>query len=162
MSDQHDYDGIKYREEQKSPAIFRVLFTILVVWGAVYMGYYLFSGWSSQAVADASRKAKADRIQTAHETVEAGKENKSGEEKIKTYVAAGAQLYKNLCAACHGENFKGGVGPDLTVSTYKYGKSRSDVEKSISQGRPNGMPAFNSQINKEQVESLVEYVMTLK
>jgi cytochrome c oxidase cbb3-type subunit 3 len=163
MSEQHDYDGIKYRDENGSPRVFTILFTVLVVWGAIFMGYYLFSGWSSQKEADAARKMIADKKQAAHKTVEAsGAEYQGSGHKVESYVATGKQLYGNLCAACHGENGKGSVGPDLTASKYKYGKARLDITKSISEGRPNGMPAFNSQINPEQIEGLVEFLLSLK
>jgi cytochrome c oxidase cbb3-type subunit 3 len=164
MSENHDYDGIKYREEKSSPGVFRILFAVLVVWGLIYTGYYLFSGWSSQAEADAARKALTDKKQAAHKTVEAtgaAYQGTSGH-KVEVYVAAGKQLYMKLCAACHGENGKGTVGPDLTASKYKYGKARLDIAKSISEGRPNGMPPFNSQANPEQIEGLVEYLLSLK
>jgi cytochrome c oxidase cbb3-type subunit 3 len=164
MSEQHDYDGIKYREEKSSPGIFRILFTVLVVWGVIFMGYYLFSGWSSQSEADAARKALADKKQLAHKSFEGTVDTRhdgSGH-KVDAYVAAGKQLYNNLCAACHGENAKGSVGPDLTASRYIYGKSRLDIANSIKEGRPKGMPAFNGQINPEQIESLVEYLLSLK
>lgn len=163
MSEQHDYDGIKYRDEKRTPRIFSILFVVLVVWGVIYMGYYLFSGWSSQSEADAAKKARDDQKQAAHKAVEAAVDGVAGSgHKVKTYLAAGKQLYGNLCAACHGETAKGGVGPDLTVSKYKYGKARLDIAKSISEGRPGGMPAFSGQVSKEQVESLVEYVLSLK
>ena len=164
MSEQHDYDGIKYRDEKNSPRIFRILFTVLVIWGVLFMGYYLFSGWSSQSEADAARKAIVDKKQAAHKsfegTVDARHEG-SGH-KVEAYIAAGKQLYANLCAACHGEFGKGSVGPDLTSSRYIYGKSRLDIASSIKEGRPKGMPAFNGQLNPEQVESLVEYLLSLK
>lgn len=164
MSEQHEYDGITYREEKSSPGIFRILFVVLVIWGVIYMGYYLFSGWSSQADADAARKALAEKRQAAHTvfegTVDSSKEG--GDQKIEAYIAAGKQLYANLCAACHGENAKGAVGPDLTTSRYIYGKSRIDVASSIKEGRPKGMPAFNGQLNPEQIEGLVEYLLSLK
>jgi cytochrome c oxidase cbb3-type subunit 3 len=161
---QHEYDGIKYREEKRSPAVFRILFTILAVWGVIYMGYFLFSGWSSQAEADAAKKVRESQKQAAHKATEATASgtNADGGHKVEAYVAAGKKLYSNLCVACHGESAKGGVGPDLTASKFKYGKSRLDLTKSISEGRPGGMPAFSSQIDKEQVESLVEFVLTLK
>ncbi|MBC7961398.1 MAG: c-type cytochrome [Steroidobacteraceae bacterium] len=163
MSEQHDYDGIKYRDEKRSPGIFRLLFLALVVWGTIYTGYYLFSGWSSRSEADAAKKMIDDQKQAAHKAVEATVDGTSGSgHKVETYLAAGKQLFGDLCAACHGETAKGGVGPDLTVSKYKYGKARLDFAKSISEGRSGGMPAFNSQISKEQVESLVEYVLSLK
>lgn len=163
MSEQHEYDGIKYREEKSSPGVFRILFTVLAVWGVVFMGYYLFSGWSSQSEADAAKKARDEKKQIAHRAVEStGAAYHGTEHKIEQYVAAGKKLYGDMCGACHGENAKGGVGPDLTISKYKYGKARLDITKSIAEGRPGGMPAFSSQINAEQVESLVEYLLTLK
>lgn len=165
MSEQHDYDGIKYREEKSSPGAFRILFTVLAVWGVIYMGYYLFSGWSSQSEADAVKKARDSQKQAAHKAVEATGVDagyKGGGHKVEEYVAAGKKLYGTLCVACHGESAKGGVGPDLTVSKYKYGKTRLDITKTISEGRPGGMPTFRSQVNPEQIESLVEFVLTLK
>jgi len=163
MSEQHDYDGIKYRDEKGSPRIFTILFSVLVIWGVIFMGYYLFSGWSSQSEADSARRALTEKKQTAHKAVEAtGAAYQGSGHKVEAYVAAGKQLYANLCAACHGENGKGIVGPDLTASKYKYGKARLDITKSISEGRPGGMPAFNGQINPEQVEGLVEYLLSLK
>ena len=163
MSEQHEYDGIKYREEKSSPGAFQILFAVLAVWGVIFMGYYLFSGWSSQAELDAAKKARDSRKQTAHKAVEAtGAAYQGGGDKVEAHVAAGKKLFATLCVSCHGEGAKGGVGPDLTVSTYRYGKSRLDITKSISEGRPGGMPSFSSQVDKEQVESLVEFVLTLK
>lgn len=163
MSEQHDYDGIRYREEKCSPGIFRILFTALVVWAVIFTGYYLFSGWSSQAEADAAKKARESRKQAAHRTVEAtGVGTAGGGERVEAYVAAGKKLFATLCVACHGEGAKGGVGPDLTVSKFKYGKSRVDITKTITEGRPGGMPSFSSQVDKEQIESLVEFVLSLK
>jgi cytochrome c oxidase cbb3-type subunit 3 len=163
MADQHDYDGIKYREEKSSPGVFRILFTVLAVWGVIFMGYYLFSGWSSQSEADAAKKVKDAQKQGAHKTVEAtGTAYQGGGHSVETYVVAGKKLFGSHCASCHGESAKGSVGPDLTVSKYKYGKGRLDIAKSISEGRPGGMPAFKSQVNPEQIESLVEFMLTLK
>ncbi len=41
------FDGIKERKGTKPPIYFNVLFYGLIVWGVLFMGYYLFSGWSS-------------------------------------------------------------------------------------------------------------------
>jgi cytochrome c oxidase cbb3-type subunit 3 len=163
MSEKNDYDGITYRDEKGSPRIFTILFAVLVIWGVAFMGHYLFSGWSSQSEADSAGRALAEKKQAAHKSVEAtGAAYQGSGDKVEAYIAAGKQLYANHCAACHGENGKGTVGPDLTASKYKYGKTRLDIAKSISEGRPGGMPAFNGQINPEQVEGLVEYLLSLK
>jgi cytochrome c oxidase cbb3-type subunit 3 len=154
--EQHDYDGIRYREERRSPALFRTLFAGLVVWGVVCGGYYLFSGWSSQSEADATLSARETRRKEAQSASSAAPRTPAAD------AAKGKQLYAANCAACHGENAKGSVGPDLTASAYKYGKSKADISRSISEGRPGGMPAFGSQYNQEQIEALAEYLLSLK
>lgn len=168
MSEHQDYDGIRYRDETSSPGIFRWLFILLAVWGVLFIGYFLFGGWSSKSEAESALKAREDQKKAAHNAAERylDKNNQgtgvgSGD-KIQAYIAVGKQVYGRLCAACHGENGKGGVGPDLTSSKYKYGKTRIDVAKSITDGRPNGMPGFSGQVDSEQVEGLVEYLLSLK
>jgi cytochrome c oxidase cbb3-type subunit 3 len=47
--DKHDepFDGIKENRENRPPAYFNVLYYGLIIWGVIFMGYYLLSGWSS-------------------------------------------------------------------------------------------------------------------
>lgn len=42
------FDGIKENRETKPPAYFNLLYYGLIIWGVIFMGYYLLSGWSSQ------------------------------------------------------------------------------------------------------------------
>lgn len=146
MPEKNEYDGMKYLKEKKSHGVFRILFIVLIASGVAYMGYGLFSGWNLQVLSDTSR----------------GNYQGSSGLKVEAHVAAGKKLYGNLCVGCHGEKAKGGVGPDLTVSKYKYGKERLDITKTISEGRPGGMPSFRSQVNNEEIISLVEFILTLK
>ena len=41
------FDGIKENKGGKPPAYFNLLFYGLIIWGVLFMGYYLLSGWSS-------------------------------------------------------------------------------------------------------------------
>ena len=47
--DKHDepFDGIKESRDNRPPAYFNVLYYGLIIWGVIFMGYYLLSGWSS-------------------------------------------------------------------------------------------------------------------
>lgn len=73
-----------------------------------------------------------------------------------------AQRYNELCAACHGKQGRGGgVGPDLSASRYKYGKERSRIITSISNGRPGGMPGYNSHLPAEEIAGLADYLISL-
>lgn len=41
------FDGIRENKENNPPSYFNILFYGLIIWGVLFMGYYLLSGWSS-------------------------------------------------------------------------------------------------------------------
>lgn len=155
MAEHKDYDGITYRAETRSPLVFRLLFSLLIIWGLGFMGYYLFSGWSSEAEFAENKKAKqtmlAAKPATAT-TTPAGKEDS---------IAAGKSLFAARCAACHGANATGGIGPDLTRKEFKFGKDTATITQSIAEGRPGGMPSFKADLSHEKLESLVKFILSL-
>ena len=163
MSDDNkEYDGIRYREEKKSPAVFRILFTVLVIWGVCFMGYYLFSGWSSHAEYAGIKKAKEARL-AAQKQKESETKAVSTHEEIRTtnLMDEGKKEYASRCASCHGADGKGGIGPDLTLKKYKYGKTAPEVTTSIVEGRPGGMPGFKNDLSGDKIQGLVQYVLSL-
>lgn len=158
MSEQHDYDGISYREEQHSPNIFRILFAGLLIWGVIFLGYYLFGGWSSPKEFDEKTKTR----ESAQQQTNAAAPTSAGAAAVTADQAK--QLYNANCAACHGDSGKGvaGVGPDLSVATYKYGKDKTNVVKSIMEGRSGGMPGFSGQLTPPQIAALADYLIAVK
>ena len=160
MSDENkDYDGIRYRVETKSPLIFRLLLTVLVVWGVVYMGYYLFSGWSSEGEFAQNKKAKQERLAAAPPAAAPAAGDKSASKADS--AAIGKKEFAERCAACHGADGKGGIGPDLTRKEFKFGKSAAEITTSITDGRPGGMPSFKSDLSHEKIEGLVKHILSL-
>ncbi|MBJ6724112.1 c-type cytochrome [Geomesophilobacter sediminis] len=161
MSEEHnDFDGIKYRAEKHTPAIFRLLLGGLVVWGVIFMGYYLFSGWSSETEYAQKKLAQQGRVAAANKAgvpaPTAKPANQAG------LIEIGKAQFAARCASCHGETAKGGIGPDLTKAQYKFGKSADAIAQSIVEGRPGGMPSFKNDLSQERVEGLVQYLMSLK
>jgi cytochrome c oxidase cbb3-type subunit 3 len=154
--DKHDYDGIHYRSETGAPAIFKVLLGVLVVWGIGYMGYYLFSGWSSEQEFAAKQQEKAAKVAIGEKMATTHPEGDPA-----AYIANGKKEYAARCAACHGENGKGGFAPDLTIEEYKYGRTPQAIKETIANGRPGGMPAFGNEVSHEQMEGLVQYLLSL-
>jgi cytochrome c oxidase cbb3-type subunit 3 len=96
----------------------------------------------------------------------AGAGNNTAETNIKSpdwgNVAAihdGRDLFVNMnCAACHGYDLKGGMGPDLTDTYWRYGGSPADIYKSIFEGRPQGMPAWGRSIQPAMIWKVVAYI----
>ena len=160
----HDFDGIKYRDDgNRSPLIFRLLYGCLLVWGVLFMGYYLLNGWSSAA--EFAEKQKLAAVKSAEfELKEKSSPPQGGEKKNDpaACIASGKKSYSERCVACHGPDAKGGIGPDLTKSAFKYGKSEAAILESISKGRPGGMPAFGKELGHEQLEEVVMYLLSLK
>lgn len=84
------------------------------------------------------------------------------EAPAKQSLEQGKSLYAALCAACHAQDARGNIGPDLTATHFKYGKSRADIERTIMSGRPGGMPAFSSQLKDDEIASLADYILSLQ
>ena len=161
----NDYDGIKYREEKGSPLIFRLLLGGLLLWGVCFMGYYLFSGWSSGKEFAEKQKLEAAKSAEFEQKEKAAAPGKAAAAKggdVADYVATGKKVFTERCVACHGADAKGGIGPDLTRAAYKFGKTEAAILESITNGRPGGMPGFGKELGHEQLEGLVKYLLSLK
>jgi cytochrome c oxidase cbb3-type subunit III len=74
-------------------------------------------------------------------------------------IKEGNDLFVNMnCAACHGYDLKGGMGPDLTDTYWRYGGSPADIYKSVFEGRPQGMPAWGRTISPTLIWKVVAYI----
>jgi len=72
------------------PAVFKLLLAGLLIWGVCFMGYYLFSGWSSEGEF-AQKKAQQEKLiaeqQKAQQSQAAAGGHKEG--KLADYIAYG-------------------------------------------------------------------------
>jgi cytochrome c oxidase cbb3-type subunit 3 len=74
-------------------------------------------------------------------------------------IEQGHDMFVNMnCAGCHGYDLKGGMGPDLTDTYWRYGGSPADIFKSIFEGRPQGMPAWGRSIPPAMIWKVVAYI----
>ena len=76
-------------------------------------------------------------------------------------IKEGNDLFVNMnCAACHGYDLKGGMGPDLTDTYWRYGGSPADIYKSIYEGRPQGMPAWGRTLQPALIWKVAAYIQS--
>ena len=81
---------------------------------------------------------------------------------IEGGIEEGRFLYVRMnCAYCHGFDGTGGMGPDLTDASWRYGAADADVFESIYLGRAKGMPAWGPALTQDQIWKLVAYVRSL-
>lgn len=77
--------------------------------------------------------------------------------------AKGKLLYKSYCAACHGVEGQGTVGPNLTDEYWLHGGNTSDIATSIIYGVPEkGMISWKSQLTPVQVGELISFISSIK
>lgn len=69
-------------------------------------------------------------------------------------ISAGKTAYAQNCAACHGNNLEGNIGPELDVDTYDDETLFQIIYIGITDG---GMPSFSS-LGSEKVWQLVNYI----
>lgn len=155
----HDFDGLIEIRVNPPPRYFTVLFYGLIIWGTIFCAYFLLSGWSSEK--EFAREMAAYREQQAAPQPPAAPAAAAPAKVEEEQASAGKELFARHCAACHGAEAKGGIGPDLTGETFKYGRSPEQIETSIREGRPGGMPTFGNQLSAEQIESLTRFILSL-
>lgn len=77
-------------------------------------------------------------------------------------VAEGHKLFISMnCAGCHGYDAKGGMGPSLTDTYWRYGGTPAQIYQSISSGRPKGMPSWGKKLPARSIWQLTAYIQSL-
>jgi cytochrome c oxidase cbb3-type subunit III len=77
---------------------------------------------------------------------------------------AGAKIFADNCASCHGEQGKGNQelgAPNLTDKIWLYGSDEATLVETITNGRAGVMPAWADRLDPTTVKALAVYVHSL-
>ncbi len=76
----------------------------------------------------------------------------------------GQAVYAARCAACHGQNGEGQIGPNLTDNFWIHGGGQiADVVQVVRTGvTAKGMPAWDTMISGSEINSVSAYIVSLK
>lgn len=78
-------------------------------------------------------------------------------------IAKGKGSFVTKCAACHGQNGEGLVGPNLTDEYWIHGGGIKDIFKTIKYGWPEkGMISWESQIQPLEMQQIASFIYSLK
>ena len=69
----------------------------------------------------------------------------------------GRDLFEATCAACHGSDLGGGIGPAIGPGSNAATSLTDEQIRGVIEVGPGAMPSFR-RLSDEQVDSLVEYV----
>lgn len=88
----------------------------------------------------------------------------SGTAANQQAAEAGATIFADNCAACHGENGEGMVemgAPNLADAIWLYGGEKADVVYTVTHSRAGVMPAWSGRLSPETIKQLTVYVHEL-
>lgn len=187
----HDYDGIRELDNDM-PSWWLYLFYFTIAFSVVYFVYYQVTktgpsqaeeyllemnpesakefslGYHSPyykkdagvpgaaAAAIAADKEKGEAV-TVLEVSQL--EVLTDEESLKE----GKAIYATNCAACHGANGEGIIGPNFTDQYWIHGGNINDLVRIINVGVPaKGMIPWNKTLTPEKIHQVASYVLSLQ
>ncbi len=179
----HVWDGI---EEFDNPMPRWWLYTLYVciIWAIGYTIAYPawpgikgattgVLGWSTRANVAADIEAAAVKLGPINAKLEAAELTAiSADDELNSYAAsAGSAVFKTWCAQCHGSGAAGAVGyPNLLDNDWLWGGDIENIYLTVKHGirneedddaRYSEMPAFGEFLEKEEIDQVVNFVMTL-
>lgn len=88
----------------------------------------------------------------------------SGKAETPDLVPAGAQVFADNCAACHGDNAKGNKelgAPDLSDAIALYASDQAAIAQQVRQPKHGVMPAWGARLGDVKVKELAVFVHSL-
>lgn len=125
---------------------YAIMYPSLWFWGGTTKWTEVKQYEAAMAAAPKVEAAKVDLVALAKDT---------------TAVAAGKEIFKTYCVACHGDNAEGKIGPPLTPHKWRYGGDPDSILLTIRGGRPGGMPVWSKALPDEKIQKVAAYVYTL-
>jgi len=160
----HSYDGIR-ELDNRLPPWWLYGFYASIVFGLIYLTNVFLLDGPSQNEEYEQEMAQA-KIEV--ETYLASLDNLIDESNVsfteeKQDLIAGMEIFTSKCAACHGQNGEGGIGPNFADKYWIHGGDVVSIFKTVKYGVPaKGMIAWKAQLNPKQMQQVSSYIVTLE
>lgn len=162
LMEDHDYDGI-HEFDNDLPPWWKALFYVTAVFAVVYLVNFHVLGGKLQT---AEYEAEMQQAALLKPATGAGNPNEKTDYKPltdKAQLEAGHAAYTANCAACHGQNGEGMVGPNLTDEYWLHGGDVNALFKTIKYGvTSKGMVAWQGKLSDDQIVEVASYILTLQ
>lgn len=158
----HEYDGI-HELDNRMPPWLQFMFVGTVVFSIAYGLYYHAFGFGDLQMEELEKElAMADIQKKAYiEKMGAG----VNEENVTlltegAMIKEGGVIFTEKCAACHGADGGGGVGPNLTDNYWIHGGDIKHVFKVIKYGVPEkGMISWEKQLPPQEMQKVSSFIL---
>ncbi len=164
----HNYDGIQ-ELDNALPKWWLYTFYACIVFAGVYWYYYeIGSGLSSSkrlevlmsdVTANQNKFAKQEAAQNKDNPIDLNSFVGNAEA-----IVSGNTIFTAKCAACHGQQGEGGIGPNLMDNFWLHGDGKiASVVNTITVGVPEkGMLAWGALMKAEEIAQTAAYIVSLK
>ena len=158
----HDFDGIQ-EYDNDLPPWWKYMFYVSIVFAIGYMlHFHVFNTGAlmaqeyeiemEQAALLAAKNAEDPNAVTNYEVL-----------TDAAALESGKNLFLQNCAACHGQEAQGTVGPNLTDEYWLHGGDVNDIYKTVKFGVPaKGMVPWQGKLTKDQLLEVSSYILSLQ
>jgi len=161
----HNYDGIK-ELDNSLPPWWVAMFYLSIGFAVVYMTYYHFTDAGAGSAEEYEMEMEqAEKAVAAYLATQANLIDETNVTALldEDALAAGQTIYNNNCAACHGMQGEGGVGPNMTDKYWIHGGGIKDVFSTIKYGVPEkGMIAWKAQLSAADMHKVASFILTMQ
>jgi cytochrome c oxidase cbb3-type subunit 3 len=161
----HSYDGIR-EYDNPLPGWWRITFYATIVFA---IGYWIWFHGGGPGVSEKARYVTArkayDELRANRRAAEGAIDEATIADRARdpAAVARGAKVFAQFCVACHTDNGRGLVGPNLTDDFQKHGHTRTDLYRTVREGlQGTAMVAWSEMLRADQILDVVSFVATLR
>lgn len=161
----HSYDGIR-ELDNSLPPWWLYSFYGTIIFGVIYFAnYHIFDYGALQEEEYVAEMQKADAEVEAYL---ASLDNLIDESSVvfvddDAELAGGKEIFIGKCAACHGQQGEGGVGPNFTDQYWIHGGDIQSIFKVVKYGvASKGMISWQSQLTPKEMQQVSSYIFTLE
>jgi cytochrome c oxidase cbb3-type subunit 3 len=158
------YDGIQ-EYDNDLPLWWVYLFYGTIIFSVGYVIYYHVGGpgLGQEQLLAVEMRALEDQKKSAAPVAASSELSLLALVSNAAAIEKGKGVYVGKCAACHGTDGQGLVGPNLVDKHWLHGGKISDVHRTIEQGViAKGMLAWKGVIPAQEIDAVTAYVWSLR
>lgn len=163
----HDVDGIREYDNPMPGWLLALLFGT-IAFSALYLGFYALafgpaSVGSEYRDEEVAARAEVQAHFAAHPLQPPTTPELLSGALDPVVLEQGRARFVKSCAACHGENAQGLIGPNLTDVAWLHGGQVVQIFTTIAKGVPaKGMPPWGRAFPAAEIAALVSYIRSLQ